>query len=151
MKNAKSRIFVVFDTNVFVRAVAEFEEEHAAWGAMVRICNSLVVSEEILEEYECVIRKYGFNEYFLILKKEELKQMGKLRRVEMESGINVEIEIPTNDLPFLKTAIVAGASYIISQDGRHFIKKKDEIKKKYNIEVLRPREYYDMCEKLMQV
>lgn len=139
---------VVFDTNVFVPAVAELEEEHAAWGAMVRICDSLVVSEEILKEYGNVIREYGFNQWILMLKGEELKGMQKF--VEVEIGMQLESDdslgVPEKDMPFLKAAIASGAKYIVTKDSRHFLSKKEEINANYGIEVLTPKEYYDICE-----
>lgn len=153
MTKPPAKVYVVFDTNVYVRAIAGLEEEHAAWGAMVRICHSLVVSQDISDEYYRVINRYGYNSWLIIIKGEELKAMQKLKELpaEMDTGMDVEVEVPEKDLPFLKAAIVAGASYLVTQDDRHFLSKKVDIKAKHNITVVSPREYYDICKYINEV
>jgi len=151
--NLQRKVYVVFDTNVFVRATAGLEDEHAALGAMIRICHTLVVSPEISDEYHRVIRRYGYNSLVIILRGEELKAMQKLRELDsaMALGIEVGVEIPDKDLPFIRVAIAASATYLVTQDDRHFLSKKEEIKAKHKIIVVRPREYCDICNRISGV
>ena len=145
-------MYVVFDTNVFVRAAAEFEEEHAAWGALVRVCHSLAVSSPILEEYKRVIHRYGYNQWFIMLKGEELKAIGKLKEFdrEIKQGVHISVKVPEKDVPFLQVAIAAHAPYLVTEDCKHFISKQREIKAEHNITVLKPKQYYDLCQSIMR-
>jgi predicted nucleic acid-binding protein len=58
---------------------------------------------------------------------------------EKENDIKVKIE-DEDDIPFVKAAFASKAKYIITQDEKHFLSKKEEFRK-YQIEVLKPKEF----------
>lgn len=56
-----------------------------------------------------------------------------------EDDVKVEIE-DEDDIPFVKAAFALKTKYIITQDERHLLSKKEEFRK-FQIEVLTPEEY----------
>ena len=55
----KTEIRAVIDTNIFVPALAYRDTEVRLYNLLLRKCWKVVISEQIVEEYERVLRKFG--------------------------------------------------------------------------------------------
>ncbi len=147
-------IRIVFDTNVFVPAIVKslnpalqgYEDKVRAYNTFLAKSHYLIISGDIIEEYSKVITEKPFNFSPSIVQQYrlgELSQMGRLRNADrkLREVIEVKVVMPENDLPFLKAAIALDAKFIVSQDGRHFLRKADEILREHKITVLDPTAY----------
>ena len=59
-----------------------------------------------------------------------------------ENDVKVEIE-DKDDIPFVKAAFAMKAKYIVTQDRRHLLSKREKFRN-YQIEVLTPEEYIEI-------
>lgn len=147
-----SEIRIILDTNVFVPAIAKslnpalkgYEDKHKAYNTFLAKSHYLIISGDIVKEYSEVIKEFGFSP--LIIQQYrlgELFEIGKIRNADtkLHEGVEVKVEMPEDDLPFLKAGIALGAKFIVSQDGRHFLAKADEIFREHRIKVLHPKTY----------
>ncbi len=80
----KSETRVVVDTNVFVLAVAGLKPEARFYSAAIRRCWKLVFSGQIIEEYQRVIREYGYRSEVVLLELNKLDGMNKYRHCSPE-------------------------------------------------------------------
>jgi len=143
---------VVFDAYILkgILGVKPYDE---VYSKMKREKNhALVVSVEIMEKYSKAIAKNNYrpaSALALIQSAfEQLKIMQKLRWADRrikemkENDVKVEIE-DKDDIPFVKAAFAMKAKYIVTQDRRHLLSKREKFRN-YQIEVLTPGEYTEI-------
>jgi len=154
--NVYKEIRLVFDTNVFVPAIAKslnpalkgYEDKHKAYNTFLAKGHYLIISGDIVKEYGKVIAEAPFNfspSIIQVWRLGELSETGKIRDADkkLRKRIEVKVKVPEDDLPFLKAAIALDAKYIVSQDNRHFLRKADEIFREHGITVLDPKTYVE--------
>lgn len=106
---------------------------------------ALIISTELTNKYSKAIADNGYSPTILQHEINKLTEMQKLRWVDKrirelkEEDVKVKIE-DQDDMPFVKAAFALKAKYIITQDAKHFLSKKEEFKK-YGIDVLKPQEF----------
>lgn len=144
----EEEIRVVFDAYIFKGGILRKEPYSGAYGKMLQNRNhALIISDEILEKYSDAIAKNGFSPKVVIgLEYQQLIAMQKLRfaREEKIEKAEVKVHVPDKDKAFTKAAFALKAKYIVTQDRRHFLSKKEEFKK-HQIDVLTPEEYTQIC------
>ena len=112
---------IVLDTNCLVNVIMPGSYNNDIWQAFRAIKYVLCVTNEILFEYhEILSKRYNTIIANTILK--ELMESPNLERVNPTYRFNL-ISADPDDNKFVDCAIVAGATYIVSND-RHF----DELK-----------------------
>lgn len=113
---------IVLDTNCLVNVIMPYSFNNDIWQAFRAAKYILCVSNEILFEYhEILAKRYNVVIANSILK--ELIETPNLERVNPNYRFNL-ITTDPDDNKFVDCAIVAGATYIVSND-RHF----EELKK----------------------
>ena len=143
---------VVFDAYILkgILGVKPYDE---VYSKMKREKNhALVVSEEIMEKYSKAIVKNNYSPASALTiiqgQIQTLEAMQKLRWADRrikemkENDVKVEIE-DKDDIPFVKAAFAMKAKYIVTQDRRHLLSKREKFRN-YQIKVLTPEEYIEI-------
>lgn len=146
-----SEVRVVTDTNVFVRAILQryagrsgYETELGAYNAVIERCWKVIWSEDVLGEYQDVIKGFGLRPLLLIPAMKELDEKGKLLKVEgMDLALCSEQapffhSLPPGDQNITKAAAEGNARFIITNDQEHFINRAEEVKKLSGARCLSP-------------
>lgn len=140
---------VVFDAYIF-KGILGVEPYDKVYSKLLRKKNhALIMSSELIMKYEKAIAKNNFSftraREIIQVEFQKLEVMQKLRwadnRIEKmkENDVKVEIE-DEDDIPFVKAAFALKAKYIVTQDEKHLLSKKEKFRR-YQIEVLTPEEY----------
>lgn len=140
---------VIFDAYIFkgILGVKPYDEVYLK--LLERKNHTLIMSTEIIDKYQKAITKNNYSFFMAkgIIEGElnKLQAMQKLRwaneKINKMKENNIKVKVKNeNDIPFVKVAFALGARYIITQDKKHFLSKKQEFKQ-YGIEVLSPEEY----------
>ena len=139
----KEEVRVVFDAYIFKGGITGKEPGHSAYGKMLSSrYHALVISEEIIENYDKAIAKNSFSPKLIWIEYRKLEAMQKLRFAKREriEGVAEKVDVHRKDKAFTRAAFALKAKYIVTQDERHLLSKKSEFRK-YQIEVLTPEEY----------
>lgn len=147
MAKLKNKVYVVFDTNVFVRAIAGKKPESTALSTLVEVCHCLAVSDEIMDQYKSVIREYGFTALVVILEGEKLRAMGMLRHLDSEilNSVDLDVNVNHKDRLLVKAAVACRARYLVSSDARHVLSIEKELLGRYKKQVTDAEGYERMC------
>lgn len=115
MKNNK--MIVLLDTNVFLVSLSPFSKYAPIFDALIDGKFTLVISNEILSEYEEIIQKrydkQTVNDIFNLL-----THLGNIRKQDVYFNWQL-IEIDKDDNKFVDCAISVGADFLVTDD-RHF-------------------------------
>lgn len=139
----KEEVRVVFDAYIFKGGVTGKEPGHSAYGKMLsNRYHALVISEEIIENYSKAIAKNGFKPSVMWIEFKKLQMMQKIRFAKRERIESVEekVDVHRKDKAFSRAAFALNAKYIVTQDRRHLLSKREKFRN-YQIEVLTPEEY----------
>jgi len=141
---------IVFDTNVFVRAMAGVDPDLEAYKRMERECHSTAFSDPLIDEYCQVLGReigysqlYFWHEYNKLLSIEKTVHANPQRLESMRTVVDVPVK--GKDLKVVQCAAACGCSYIVSSD--HDLLELREIKLKLapknvlNIKVLHPKDF----------
>jgi len=141
---------IVFDTNVFVRAMAGVDPDLEAYKRMERECHSTAFSDSLIDEYCQVLGRemgysqlYFWHEYNKLLSIEKVVHANPQRLKSMKASIDLSVK--GKDLKVVQCAGACGCSYIVSGD--HDLLELREIKLELapksvlNIKVLHPKDF----------
>lgn len=134
---------IVLDTNCLVNVIMPGSYNNEIWQAFRAAKYVLCVTNEILFEYHEILAKY-YNVVIANTILKELMETPNLERVNPTYRFSL-ITTDPDDNKFVDCAIVAGATYIVSND-RHF----DELKN-YDfpkVDVCKLSEFLDIIRKL---
>jgi uncharacterized protein len=133
---------VVIDTNIFVMSFSRRSVYHEVFKAVVDGHYTLVVSHEILLEYEEILtQKYGIEatKFFLDLL-EELPNVEYVHRF-----YHFHILKDADDDKFIDVAFQSNAKYLVSEDGGFKILKRTKFPK---INLIRIHEFMEILKEL---
>ncbi|MHC1611102.1 MAG: PIN domain-containing protein [Candidatus Methanospirareceae archaeon] len=145
---------VVFDAYMF-KGILGVEPYDKVYSKMLRKDHALVVSAEMMEKYSKAIANNNYSPAraltIIQIELSKLEAMQKLRwadkRIERMKEDDVKVKVEDEDnKPFVKAAFAMKEVYIyiVTQDKKHLLSKKSEFRK-YQIEVLTPEEYMQIC------
>lgn len=106
----------VIDTNIFVPAIAGATQEAGCYAALVRKCWKVVSSAHIAEEYQRVIRKYGYSSDAVLMEFCKLEAMNKFRECEVGLDDVGEDLAPRKDRHIVAPCKAGHADVIITHD-----------------------------------
>lgn len=143
---------VVLDA-YFIKGISGVKPYDIVCSKILRENYKIIMSNELIGKYSKAIYKNNFSPivfFEVTLQKEQVKK--KLMYVDVEEMKDTDIKVKIedeDDIPFIKAAFAAASKnnsvYIITQDGKHFLPKKEDFKK-YGIEVLKPEEFLSIQE-----
>lgn len=134
---------IVLDTNCLVNVIMPGSHNNDIWQAFRASKYVLCVTNEILFEYhEILAKRYNVIIANTVLK--ELMETPNLERINPTYRFNL-ITADPDDNKFVDCAVIAGATYIVSND-RHF----DELKRHDfpKVEVCKLSEFLNIVRKL---
>jgi putative PIN family toxin of toxin-antitoxin system len=140
---------VIFDTNVLIRAIADIPPHSTALEHLIKKCDTIVFSTQIMKEYSGKFHVTGMEKYILLRKLEDLKQQGKFDRCHEAQLKRARNKIKRKRLPlpkdrtdskFIEVAIGANARYIVTND-RHLLRLSPYKCPSSQIEIIKPGEY----------
>lgn len=139
----REEIRVVFDAYIFKGSITGIEPGYKTYGTMLKRHHALVISGPLMEKYCKAIADNNYSPSAVYIKITELERLGKVRSADkkLRKRIEVKVETPEKDKPFAEAAIALGAKYLVTQDQKHFLSKKEEFLKEHQVKVLRPEEY----------
>jgi uncharacterized protein len=108
---------VVIDTNILLAIVPKRSKHRWAYDALRNGKYILVISNEILEEYEEILGDY-YNADFATVVVEELLNLPNIELVEIYYKFRLIINDPDDD-KFADAALVSNSEHIVSHD-KHF-------------------------------
>jgi predicted nucleic acid-binding protein len=117
-----------------VPAFALRHPEHAFYANAIRKCWKFVFSEPILEEYQRVMKKFGFPGYVVALELQKLCAMKKCRMSRADHNIISEDLAPRKD-KHIVAACQDIANVLVSSD-RGILECKETIEQRLRVEVL---------------
>jgi predicted nucleic acid-binding protein len=126
---------IVIDTMLFVPALAHQRDEARVYNLLLSKCCKVVVSEQITEQYESVMNKYGFPGVAIFLELSRLEVMNKLRRSDEPADAISEELAPRKDKHIVAPCINRYAHYIISDD-RGILERGETIRRQTGARVL---------------
>ncbi|MGB9760519.1 MAG: PIN domain-containing protein [Thermoproteota archaeon] len=137
-------IKVVIDAYI-IKGILGVEPYDKVFSVMQEKCHMLVISSELVDKYTEAIKKNHYSSRTLAYPKlEKLYCSEKVssadKEIEELKEIRVKVE-DKDDIPFVKAAVAAKAKYLLTEDQKHLLSKKEEFKREYQIEVLTPEEY----------
>ena len=141
---SEDEVRVILDTGVFVKAIMGIEPEAQVYNTAIRICHVVVVSGKIIGQYmKTLWEKYGYRGEIIFLRIGELQMMRKIRNADrkIRQGVHVQVDVPEKDKHIAEAAVALGCQYIISEDERHILSKRDNFDEKHRIKPLSPEEY----------
>jgi predicted nucleic acid-binding protein len=128
----------VIDTNVFVPAIACQEPESQCYATLLRKCWKVVFSEQIVEEYQRVLEKFGYRPAVIQLEMSKLAAMNKYREcvVSTEEIEQIGEELsPRKDRHIIAPCKKRCATIILTHDSG-IQERKDEILRQTGAKVL---------------
>lgn len=138
-----SQLYVVLDTCVAIRALGERSQYHQLREAIVKKCDVIASSREIVKEWDGKAGKTGMTALILRRKMQELKDIRKITIVEKSRLQLVELERAADDKydnKFLTVGMAVKAGCIISTD--HRLLQLDPYKyDQTQMRIVRPNEY----------
>lgn len=109
---------IVIDTNCLIPILVPGSYGHNIWQAFRSGKYTLCISTEILFEYEEILMYMTRNRAFTTLVIDTITNASNIERVEPTYRFNL-ITADPDDNKFVDCAVIAGATYIVSND-RHF-------------------------------
>jgi len=144
-----TNIYAIFDTGVFLRALGNINPHTQALEHLKERCNIIRFSNIILREYKVIARKLGMSPTLLISKSEELKKIGKFKKINQYPLRKAKMIIKKNRLPvpkdkydvkFIEAALASKAKYIVTID-RGMLNLNPYCYDSENIEIISPETY----------
>lgn len=135
----KIDVRAVFDTNIFVPAIAGLEPESRIYSGAIRTCWNLVVSEQIIEEYQRVMHEYGYPSFAIVHEIAKLCTMEKCRHSQANTALVGEDLAPRKDKHIVAPCLQKEANVIVTHDPG-ILQRKDVIAARTGAEVLSPQE-----------
>jgi uncharacterized protein len=108
---------VVIDTNILLAIVPKRSKHRWAYDALRNGKYILVISNDILEEYEEILGDF-YNSDFATVVVEELLNLPNVELVEIYYKFRLIINDPDDD-KFVDATLVSNAEYLVSHD-KHF-------------------------------
>ena len=109
---------IVLDTNCLIPILVPGSYGHDIWQAFRQGCYTLCVSTEILFEYEEILMQMTGDREFTTFVIEAISNAPNVEHVTPTYRFNL-IKAEPDDNKFVDCAVIAGATYIVSND-RHF-------------------------------
>jgi len=118
-------VFVVIDTMAFLKALGDISPFSDALNCLVKICNKIAITTEVLREYKCKVTAEGMTNVILMRKIKDLERIGKTKEVHRTQLNHAKTLIQTANLPlptdsfdhkFFEAAIACKARYIVTTD-----------------------------------
>jgi len=106
----------VFDTNIFVPAIAGEEAEASLYNTAIRVCWKFLFSPELLEEYRRVINEYGYRADVVMHELNKLHAMNKCRCCAINPDEIGENLAPRKDRHVIATCKAGHADAVVTHD-----------------------------------
>jgi len=113
------------DTMAFLKALGDISPFSDALNCLMKICNRIAITREVLREYKCKVTAEGMTNIILMRKIKELERIGKTKEVYRTQLNQARTLIQTANLPlptdsfdhkFFEAGIACNARYIITSD-----------------------------------
>jgi predicted nucleic acid-binding protein len=126
---------IVIDTMLFVPAMAQAHEESRVYTLLLRKCCKVVISDQIVEQYQSVMNAFGYPGAAILMELNRLQIMNKLRRCDEPPDHVSDDLAPRKDRHIVAPCLRGYAQYVISGD-RGIKERRERIRQRTGARVL---------------